>query len=78
MDVKELADILDTMVGSAPSAYKTTMLLLFGVQYAQEIDGRAREIVEAAGFLSRKAMYTREVCRGMRLAPYVTVKDATR
>ncbi len=74
MSVKELANILDTMVESAPAAYRTTMLLLFGVQYAQEIDGRAREIVEAAGFLSRQAMYTQEVCRGMRLARYVTVR----
>lgn len=78
MSVKELANILNTMVESAPRAYKATMLLLFGVQYAREVGGRAREIVEAAGFVSRKAMYTREVCRGMRLAPYVTVKDAMR
>lgn len=52
------------------------MVLLFGVQDAQEIGGRAREIVEAAGFLPQKIMYTREVCRGMRLARYMTVKDA--
>lgn len=74
MSVKELAAILDSMVDSAPRAYKMTMVLLFGVQYAQEIDGRAREIVEAAGFLARKAMYTQEICRGMRLARYVTVR----
>ena len=78
MSVKELAAILNSMVESAPSAYKMTMVLLFGVQYVREIDGRAREIVEAAGFLSRKAMYAREVCRGMRLAHYVTVKEAMR
>ena len=72
--IAELAALLNTMYESAPRADRTTMFALFGIQYVYEIGDRARAIIDAAEIVTLREFYTREICRGMRLARYVEVK----
>ena len=75
MTLHELSAALQTMYASAPKGRQVTMVHLFGIQYAPEIRASGfapREIVRAAGL---SETYVTEVNKGIRLAPYVRVRE---
>ena len=87
MDQQQLGGILremyDNPVGNRlaknGNAWKKTMVHLFGIMYAQEIQAcgdsptrTAREIVQSAGI---RPSYHMDINRGRLLADYVTVVD---
>ncbi len=75
MTVNELAARLREMY-DAPGVHKTTMILLFGIVYADDIklaDIKPIEIVRAA---KMQESYQGEISKGMRLAQYVQLKHA--
>lgn len=75
MTTLELATILKDMYQNA-SQDKTAMIHLFAIKYASEI--RENEITPKEILLAAKmpASYFAEINKGIKLAKYVTVKDA--
>ena len=72
MTAKELGNILNDMYSNALKKEQVTMILLFGVKYAEQI-GRVgtREVVEASGL---NISYIAEISKAVRLAQYVIAK----
>lgn len=83
MTPRQLSDKLKHMYHHAPEGEMTTMVHLFGIQYADEIGNcgvREEEIVSLSGIhkkpgkLGKPKSWAVEVRKGKRLAQYVTVK----
>ncbi len=79
MTTKQLGDILNKMYNSA-EANKVTMILLFGVKYAEEIKNAAKEssmnnvvndIIEQSKL---PASYATEIKKAVALSAFVEVK----
>lgn len=74
MTFDELAEVLRNMWESAPKGGKSIMVHLFGIRYADELEGMDLKVIaELAGL--RRSMGT-EIYKGSRLAQYVTEKQA--
>ena len=72
MTIDEAARILRDMYDSAPDKEQVAHVHLFGIKYADQIDGLTKtEIVRRAGL---PPSYDVEVGAGRRLAKYVIVK----
>lgn len=77
MRTEELGQILREMYDTAPPNCMVTMIHLFGIQYADQLQGekfisRVREVAKAANL----EKYIPEIYKGKRLAEYVTRKGA--
>lgn len=73
METYELSYILKNMYDGAVKD-KTTMILLFGIKYAEEIQDNItspKDILKAA---KMPDSYATEIYKGMRLSKYVDVK----
>ena len=69
---REAAAHLERMYNSAPSNEKAVRVHLFGIKYAEDLDGLSvSTVVETAGV---RESYCTEVRKGMKLARYVTLK----
>ena len=74
MTIDELAEKLRAMWEAAPEGARTPMVHLFGIKYADELNGmNLKDIAELAG---RPRSMGTEIYKGSRLAQYVTVKKA--
>jgi len=74
MNKDELADELRAMWEAAPEGARSPMVHLFGIKYADELEGmNLKDIAELAG---RPRSMGTEIYKGSRLAQYVTVKKA--
>lgn len=72
MTLKELGEKLASMYDNAPAGYSVTMIHLFGIKYAQDIEKSGyskKDIAEAANI---PLSYATEIYKGIRLAKYVT------
>lgn len=75
MTIEEAAKRLAAMYREAPEREKSLSVHLFGIKYAEQIDGiPAHDIAERAD-LPRS--YGTEIRKGIRLARYVQLRDAT-
>ena len=74
MEKKELAKILADMYTNAPKGDATTMIRLFGIQYADELKNCDCTISDIAELSKIGVSYHAEISKGIRLAKYVTVK----
>jgi len=71
MTAKQLGEILADMYHNAPEKEQVTMIHLFGIKYASQIDAAgftASEIIEASGI---NKSYATELSKGKKLAKYV-------
>lgn len=72
MTLRELAAELSRMYNSAPRGDQTTMILLFAIQYAAELDelkdSNMKDLLEAADI---HISYVTELNKGRRLSKYV-------
>ena len=71
MTLKEIADELKAMYEKAEDGEAVTMILLFGVRYADAIKANrfsVKDIVAQAGL---RGSYVTEVNKGIKLAKYV-------
>ncbi len=76
MTSRQLANILSGMYRTAPKGEKTTMIHLFGIKYADEIqacDTSATDIVHLSDLSGTS--YSTEISKGMRLARYVMPRN---
>lgn len=74
MSLEELADKLRAMWEAAPEGARSPMVHLFGIKYANELEGmNLQDIAELAG---RPRSMGTEIYKGCRLAQYVTEKKA--
>ena len=72
MNVQELADKLREMYETAPKGEQATMIHLFGIKYAADLNGVSlASVIEHSG-LHRS--YVTEVNKGRKLAKYVDLK----
>ncbi len=75
MTLKDLAAELAEMYDSAPRGDKTTMIHLFAIKYAKELDSlentNMNDLLEAANM---PASYVTELNKGRRLSKYVVPK----
>ena len=72
MTVAELAPELRESVNGAPGGERVVSIHLFGIRRVRELQGVSlKDLVRIAGI---PASYDTEVCKGMRLAEYVTLK----
>lgn len=70
--VNELGNILSDMYNNAPKKEQVTMIHLFGVKYADDIQHVGiREVIEQAGIHST---YRTELNKAVKLAKYVNPK----
>ena len=74
---QELADILREMYDTAPEGEKGIQGLLFGIQYAAELDAakQAGYSIATIRKLSRVKNYERDIGKGVKLAKYVKLKQ---
>ena len=76
MSLEELADKLRAMWEAAPEGARSPMVHLFGIKYADDLEGmNLQDIAELAG---RPRSMGTEIYKGCRLAQYVTEKQAAR
>lgn len=71
MQLKELGEKLAYMYYNAPDKEQVTMIHLFGIKFALEIDKQgftASEVIEASGI---NKSYATELSKGKKLAKYV-------
>lgn len=74
MTVGEAAEALREYYLTAPAGEKSIQGILFGIQYADQIEGLTTpEIVRQADGVPQS--YTLEVDHGRKLAKYVSLKD---
>ena len=74
MNSKELSKKLHDMYFNAPKGELVSMIHLFGIKYAEDLQKRnisIKEIVKDSGISST---YQTEISKGIKLAKYVTVK----
>lgn len=72
LSTEELGRGLRAMYEDAPRWDKVSTIILFGIQYADQIGRWAGEIAIAVGIGDA---YGKEVATGKRLARYVTIND---
>lgn len=72
MHLMELAHELQRAYGEAQRGEKVTMIHLFGIKFAQELQQHSiRELVHAAGL---NKSYITEISKGARLARHVVAR----
>lgn len=70
--LNELASILNEMYSNAPKKEQVTMIYLFGVKYAEDIQKvGVREVIDQSGI---RSTYRTELKKAMNLAKYVQPK----
>ena len=69
-----MANILTYMYDNASDKKVTTMIQLFGIKYAAEIKLSGATAADIVRLSELRDSYDTEVTKGMRLAPYVTIK----
>ncbi|MDD3244315.1 MAG: hypothetical protein PHD32_11445 [Eubacteriales bacterium] len=74
MTYSELACELKKMYQSAPKGETTTMIRLFGIQYAAQIKACGHSAVDIVRLAGIGESYQAEVNKGMQLAKYVELK----
>ena len=74
MEPQILADILSLWYRDAPKGEKKTMIHMFGIVYADEIEKCGAKVPEIVGLSDIPNIYDTEVYNGIRLARYVTVR----
>lgn len=74
LDPQALANILTYMHDNATDKKVTAMIELFGIKYADEIKRSGATAADIVRLSELRDGYDTEVTRGMRLAPYVTIK----
>lgn len=74
MDPQELADILSLWYRDALKDEQKTMIHLFGIVYADEIEKCRAKVPEIVRLSKIGDHYKTEVYNGKRLARYVTVR----
>ena len=72
LSTEELGRRLRKMYNDAPQWEKVAHVILFGIQYADQIGRRAGKIVAAADIGNGRS-YTTEVSKGRQLAQYVAI-----
>ncbi|WP_133256042.1 HTH-like domain-containing protein [Rhodopseudomonas palustris] len=74
MKASELADELRKAYAASEDGNKVVSIHLFGIRRANELDGQScKDIAVLAGIPDS---YATEIRKGMRLAPYVSVREA--
>ena len=73
MTLDELAEVLRNMWDSAPKGGKTPMVHLFGIRYADELEGM--DLAALAELAGRPRSMGTEIRKGRNLAQYVIEKD---
>ena len=72
----ELAALLAESLVNAPHGEKTNTYVMFGIRYADELEGRAARVVDIARHQHPEARVSRsagtDIGYGIRLAPYVS------
>jgi len=73
LSTEELIIILKDMYDNASYTYKTTMIRLFGIEYANELKNKSLKSISiaATGFPS----YATEISKGIKLAKFVKKTD---
>ena len=71
MTPDELARTLSAMYNNAPEHEATTMIHLFGINYAAEILECGAPVTEIVSLSGLRKSYHTEVSKGVRLARYV-------
>ena len=74
MTKQNLSIELKKMYTNALQGDKTTMIRLFGIKYAQELQECEASMTEIAELSGIAASYHAEISKGIRLAKYVTLK----
>ena len=74
LDPQALANILTYMYDNAADKNITAMIQLFGIKYAEEIKRSGATAADIVRLSKLRDSYDTEVTRGIRLAPYVTIK----
>lgn len=74
MDPQELSDIISLWYCDAPKDEQKTMLNLFGIVYADEIEKCRAKVPEIVRLSKIGDHYATKVYNGKRLARYVTVR----
>lgn len=74
LDPQALAHILSYLYRTAPDKKATAMINLFGIKYADEIRQSGATAAEIVRLSDLEDTYATEVTKGIRLAPYVTLK----
>ncbi len=70
--INELGKILADMYANAPKKEQVTMIHLFGVKYAEDVQNvGVREVIEQSGIHST---YRTEINKAVKLAKYVSPK----
>jgi len=70
----ELAKKLNDMYSNASKGDSTTMIRLFGIQYADELKDCTSSMSEIAELAKIGINYHAEISKGIRLAKYVNIK----
>ncbi len=71
MTIQTLATILRDMYDNAPKGEKSTMVHLFGIIYAKEIEANNISISELLELAGIKDSYNVEIRKGIRVGRYV-------
>lgn len=72
MTIQDAAERLRNMYGTAPENQKVVQIHLFGIRYADQLDGMPlHELAERAGI---PRSYGTEIRKGMNLARFVELK----
>ena len=76
MNIEQSGQKLREMYDTAPYGEKVAHIHLFGIMYADALDGlKDNDIVRQAGI---RPSYATEVAKGRKLAKYVCLKEAYR
>jgi hypothetical protein len=72
MRTQELAEIVAERYRQADKNEMTTQIRLFGIEFAEELEGHS--LAEICALADLKASYAGEIRKGMKLAPYVLLR----
>lgn len=75
MTIEEAAKRLAAMYREAPDREKALSVHLFGIKYAEQIEGMTAHGIAERAELPRS--YGTEIRKGIRLARYVQLRDAS-
>lgn len=75
MTLNELAAALADMYHNAPKGEAVAMIHLFGIKYANELQQSKFSKKDIARAARIPESYGTEISKGIKLAPYVTVKE---
>lgn len=74
MSLRDLASKLAEMYSDASRGDKTTMIHLFGVKYADELDSMEGSLKDLLELAEMPVSYVTELNKGRRLSKYVECK----